>query len=94
MGSVSCMAKRRQVPNQIEALRRECKMSQRKLAELVGVDAATVSRWERRLAIVHDHRKAQLASILGEAVGRTVTRGQLMGWDEDERAAAPESAVA
>lgn len=70
------MARRRlQVPNNLRSLRTARGLTQAQLAERLGVDASTVSRWEKRLQAIGDHHKRQAAHVFD------VTPGQLMRWD-------------
>lgn len=72
----SAMARRRlQVPNNLRSLRTARGLTQAQLAERLGVDASTVSRWEKRLQAIGDHHKRQAAHVFD------VTPGQLMRWD-------------
>lgn len=69
------MPQRRPVPNHLRTLRRKHGMTQSQLAKRLGVNGATVSRWERRITQIPDHRKEQAALILG------AEPADLMGWD-------------
>jgi transcriptional regulator with XRE-family HTH domain len=74
MASVLCMpARRRPVPNHLRALREQRGLTQQQLAQHVGVDSSTISRWEKRLAQIPDHRKTQVVRAL------RVTHIDLMG---------------
>ena len=66
-----------QPANRLRALRVAAGLTQANLAEQVGVDIATISRWEDGKSGIADSRKAQLALIF------RVTREHLMAWDSD-----------
>ncbi len=66
-----------QSANRLRALRVAAGSTQANLAEQIGVDIATISRWEDGKSGIADGRKAELALIFG------VTREHLMGWDAD-----------
>lgn len=62
--------------NRIASLRRAAKLSQRQLAERMGVRVETISRWERGKTEIPDKPKLALASLFNVSVTF------LMGWDE------------
>jgi len=64
--------------NRIAELRREQSLTQAGLAERLGIDPATVSRWERGLTTIPDWRKVELAEMFGVSVP------WLMGWGNDK----------
>lgn len=66
-------ARRRPVPNHLQALRRKRGLTQEQLAQHIGVDSSTISRWEKRLSQIPDYRKTQVVRAL------RVTHVDLMG---------------
>lgn len=62
--------------NRIRELRQEQRLSQKHLADAMGVDHSTISRWEAGLVTIPDPLKAQLAEFFAVSVPH------LMGWDD------------
>ena len=52
------------VPNIIKKKRKDCGISQRELAEMVGVDRSTVAKWETGVAFPTATKLPQMAEIL------------------------------
>ena len=64
--------------NRLRELREENNLLAAEVAQRVGVDASTVSRWENQIGGIPDHRKQQLAEMFKVSVAF------LMGWADVE----------
>lgn len=77
--------------NRLAELRAVAGMSQTTLAQQLGVDVSTVSRWENGQAQGGLYKRApELAQVLSSLLEQIVTVAQLMGWadsDGDQQAA-------
>lgn len=68
--------------NRLLHLRKSAGLTQDQLAEKLGVDRSTVSRWESCEAPIADRHKLALSVLLG------VSPAALMGWDTPAETAA------
>lgn len=68
--------------NRLLDLRRAAQMTQRQVAESVGVNRTTVCRWEAGAVPIPDRHKVALAALFG------VSAAHLMCWDAPQDAAA------
>ncbi len=67
--------------NRLHDLRQAAGLTQRQVAESIGVDRTTVGRMEARQIPIVDKHKAALAALFG------VSRAHLMAWDDEGLAA-------
>lgn len=73
-----------QVTNRLAALRDAAGLGREELAETLGVDLSTVSRWETGRHTIPDARKLELTRLLSGLLKRPITVSALMGWPEDD----------
>jgi transcriptional regulator with XRE-family HTH domain len=65
------------IDNRLGILRVAAGLTKPQLAVAIGVDPATIHRWESRTVGIPDHRKVELALMFGVSVP------YLMCWDDE-----------
>ena len=65
--------------NRLKELRKEKKISQKKLSEIFGVTEKTISRWENEEVQIKPDKTQELACYFGVSVG------YLLGYRDDKR---------